>query len=93
MSRYISKDDAVLAIAKHEMFEAEEYPYASQDIEDWKEVAEMMLADVPEVDVVPVVRCGECRHRYLEHDVWICRFGLMMPGPDGFCSYGEKVTE
>ena len=62
--------------------------YGSLDIMD------RILADVfPTVDAVPVVRCGECRHRYLEHDVWICRFGLMIPSPDGFCSYGEKVTE
>ena len=47
----------------------------------------------PNPDVVPVVRCGECRHKYLEHDVWMCRFGLLIPSPDGFCSYGKKVAE
>lgn len=79
MTKYISKDDAILAIAKHEMFEAEEYPYASQDIEDWKEVAEMMLADVPEVDAVPVVRCKECSRQL------ICGHS-----DDYFCADGER---
>ena len=52
-----------------------------------------MLWEEPTVDAVPVVRCGECRHKYLEHDVWMCLFGLLIPSSDGFCSYGEKVTE
>ena len=51
------------------------------------------INEVPTIDAVPVVRCGECRHKRLEHDVWMCRFGLLIPSPDGFCSYGEKVTE
>lgn len=54
---------------------------------------QIALKRLPTIDSAPVVRCGECRHKYLEHDVWICLFGLIMPGPDGFCSYGEKVTE
>lgn len=64
-----------------------------QNDKDCKQNAVDILKSTPTVDAVPVVRCGECRHKYLEHDVWTCRFGLLIPSPDGFCSYGEKVTE
>ena len=45
------------------------------------------------VDVVPVVRCKDCRHKYPYNNVWLCRFGLITPSDDGYCSYGKKVTE
>jgi len=107
MSKYISKDDAVLAIARHEMYEAEtEYPYASDDIEDWKEVGERILANVQDADVVEVVRCKDCKF-YVEHSLFgvtqgwcerLCdEFDRSMAkgtGNDDFCSHGEKkVTE
>ena len=44
-------------------------------------------------DCVPVVRCKDCMHKHPYNNVWLCRFGLMMPGDDGYCSYGEKVSE
>ena len=67
--------------------------YTGLSVEDVRNVTDEVvkgLKALQTVDAVPVVRCGECRHRYLEHDVWICRFGLMIPDPDGFCSYGER---
>lgn len=39
-----------------------------------------------------LVRCGECKHRYLENDVWVCQFGLMIV-PNGFCNYGERRAD
>lgn len=47
----------------------------------------------PNPDVVPVVRCGECKHTYLHNGIWRCTFGMLIPGRDGYCSYGEKVKE
>ena len=87
MSKYISKDDAILAIAQHEMYEAEEYPYASKDIEDWKEVGEMMLANVPNADVVEVVRCKDCKNR----DHSCCFYSALWVKMDGYCNYGERI--
>ena len=45
------------------------------------------------IDAVEVVRCKDCRHKYLYNDVWLCRFGIKILGDDGYCSYGEKVSE
>jgi hypothetical protein len=43
-------------------------------------------------DVVPVVRCRDCKHYFRYGDgVYGCRtFGMMKTKPDGFCSYGER---
>lgn len=47
------------------------------------------LEGLPSVDAVEVVRCADCKHKYLESMVWVCPFGL--PGsPDSYCSYGER---
>lgn len=40
-------------------------------------------------DAVPVIRCKDCKYRYIKNDVWTCPFGLPS-GPDGYCSYGER---
>ena len=91
MSRLIDADALLLALDKrktYELADGRNRAYGKGVRDAMKDVGKQ-----PTVDAVPVVRCGECRHKYLEHDVWMCRFGLMMPSPDGFCSYGEKVTE
>ena len=47
------------------------------------------LSALPSADAVEVVRCKDCKHKYLENMVWVCTFGL--PGsPDSDCSYGER---
>ena len=56
-----------------------------------------IVCDQPTVDAVPVVRCQECKHS----SKWYgdkCRCFLWSKigidvFDDGFCSYGEKVTE
>ena len=40
--------------------------------------------------VQDLVRCEDCCHRRLVHKTWMCLFGLMIKGPDGFCNYGER---
>lgn len=93
MARYIDADEFRREMY-HEAFETD------SDLQKWDsgcwiryKMFENAIENFPSVDAVPVVRCGECRHKYLEHDVWMCRFGLLIPSPDGFCSYGEKVAE
>ena len=56
MSDLIKRDDAILIMAKQMMYEANiEYPgTATDDIEDWKEIAEDMLSVVPPVDALEV---------------------------------------
>ena len=43
-------------------------------------------------DVVPVVRCKDCKHyHHYGEDVYGCRtYGMMKTEHDGFCSYGER---
>ena len=42
---------------------------------------------VVEERVVPLVRCGECKHR-----LYCCRGDIPM-SDRGFCSYGERSSE
>ena len=50
------------------------------------------LGYVPAADVVPVVRCKDCRHIHRGKDVYYCRcwerWGIT---PNGFCSSGAKM--
>ena len=61
------------------------------------------IAHAPAADVVPVVRCRECKHykkhRTKKYGNLICRctrmgkYDMDYPvNPDGFCSYGERST-
>ena len=52
-----------------------------------------LIDEEPTADVVPVVRCKDCKHKYAYNNVWLCRFGGKILGCDGYCSYGEQVTE
>ena len=50
--------------------------------------------DIEEAPSIDIVRCQDCRHRYMDADlqVWTCTYGLMIK-PDGFCNYGEVRDE
>lgn len=58
---------------------------------------QMLLADTPTVDAVPVVRCRDCK--YSESATWnkkgyrICPASHMEITDDDFCSYGERKEE
>lgn len=51
--------------------------------------AEDVVAEAPTIDAVPVVRCRECKYRYMDKSVWLCVYGLMIK-PNSFCNYGER---
>lgn len=82
MGKYITKE-AALNIIFSEPPEAH-YPswYAKR------------IKAIPTVDVVPVVRCKDCKHHY-DCGVHFCnRLGMDCPNDsDFFCSYGEKKDE
>ena len=54
-----------------------------------------VIHGMPTIDAVEVVRCKDCRHRYL-HDVdetYYCANGCGLTDcvkPDDFCSHGER---
>ena len=45
------------------------------------------LRDVPTADVVPVVRCKECKHLFY---TMCAACGFLPHKPNDFCSYGER---
>lgn len=50
------------------------------------------IQSAPAADVVPVVRCKECKH-YLYQGInagWVCMKNAFGMGKDDFCSYGER---
>ena len=61
-----------------------------------------VINEVPAVDVVPVVRCKDCKHYDNSEGICWCKINSkFFPGgvdwhgfpEDGFCSYGERRTE
>ena len=51
----------------------------------------------PAADVVPVVRCKDCKHCYFadnrvpDEQGWVCEINSSEPvNLNGFCSYGER---
>ena len=50
------------------------------------------LNHAPTVDAVQVIRCKDCKHKYIENKVWQCPFGLP-GGPDFWCGYGAERKE
>lgn len=37
-----------------------------------------------------IIRCRDCKHRYLDGMIWNCPFGLS-GGEDFFCAYGARM--
>ena len=45
------------------------------------------ISDIPAADVVPVVRCKECKHLFY---TMCAACGFLPHKPNDFCSYGER---
>jgi hypothetical protein len=58
------------------------------------DVAMCALAEAPTIDAVPVVRCGECKHRFVDGDnvrYNVCTLNHNKVQPDDwFCADGER---
>ena len=52
--------------------------------------AEQLLDEIPAADVVPVVRCKNCKHEFGGNCI-IC--GFQKRKPEDFCSYGERKDD
>ena len=88
MSRYIEADAVITAIAEFNKYEDElEYPYASDDLEEYKDDARLLIEDAPSIDIV---RCKEC---YMCDEKMWCSFYDSIMESDDFCSYGEREGE
>ena len=53
----------------------------------------MLIADTPTIDAVEVVRCGECRHKYMKDFDMFCPHMVGILKPNMHCSYGEREGE
>lgn len=52
MNKYIKLEDAIRVVADQYMFEATmDSPYESEDIEDYIEIGELLLGDLPTIEV------------------------------------------
>ena len=54
---------------------------------------EQVIDDCPTIDAVEVVRCKDCIYYFEEEDEpadCANRFGVDLPQPYGFCSYGKR---
>lgn len=51
------------------------------------------ISEIPAADVVPVVRCKDCKHYKPEEYECGCDFGGGLPyvKADDFCSYGDRM--
>lgn len=90
MAEYITKKAAINAVenAPIELFQSE-----------WEEIEEAINA-APAADVVPVVRCKDCKW-FVDNNggEWYgCKMFQVVritpedaPKPDDFCSYGERM--
>lgn len=96
MDEYI-KREAALALVKPDAPEDEK---AAVTIATAKKLVRSIVCRTPAADVVPVVRCKDCKHyrTYMGRDMCAKNaqllggreVGLCATGKDDFCSYGER---
>lgn len=79
MARYVDIEcDAVTEVLPRRAFKTR------QDIQDF-------LDNIPTVDVMPVVRCKDCKYTYVNSlgDI-LCTLSMRIKKQDGFCDYGKR---
>lgn len=86
MTRLIDADALI------QIFEADEKAIADREFQLAAIGAANTVRKMPTVDAVQVVRCKDCKHKYIENKVWQCPFGLP-GGPDFWCGYGAERKE
>ena len=92
MAEYIEREALLAWFGDYKANDPHEYLSPQHIIDD--------IAEVPSADVVPVVRCKDCKHygpqKKSAH--WNCttlycnRVVTMKVSPDDFCSYGEQYA-
>lgn len=51
------------------------------------------MKNIPTVDAVPVVRCGECKHMMADGRCFEFADDCLRPSASDFCSKGERRTD
>ena len=87
MTEYIKREDAIDTVL--------DVYYNTPDIDLSGKRLEAAILNIPAADVVPVVRCKDCRLRGREECAMFyrCECGEQhtWETDDDFCSYGEKI--
>lgn len=92
MDEYINREVAVKAFNNFDAGRSDSSPTTLLTPEEFAEY----LYKLPTVDVAPVVRCENCKHRIYKYvNDWVGEIGgcsiFNHPMPnDAFCSYGER---
>ena len=92
MTEYIERDAISEEIRKYYYKNPPNFSYG-EGFDRGLDRAQRAMFDAPAADVVPVVRCKNCKYfRLNDENVPYCLnpFGLDDPEPNGFCSYGRK---
>lgn len=94
MSEYIKREDAIQVLGEYLMADAmtEYLGTASEDIEDWKDLAKIIFKDLSHIDIV---RCKECKHREKCEQMVVFENGKYITSGYklDYCSYGEREGE
>ena len=85
-NEYISKQEVIDIV----VFECGKWTGLAKEISK-------QLKQLPAADLVPVVRCKDCKHCYFadnrvpDEQGWVCEINSSEPvNLNGFCSYGER---
>ena len=90
MAEYIDREAAIKAMEKAD------YTAIADDADSCKaDYLREIIESVPAADVVPVVRCKDCKHAYINSfsaasGVALCSSSAKVMQQDDFCSYGER---
>lgn len=93
MSEYIRREDAVEALDGKIIVTGHEN--ADAVLQYMKDISNKIKSIEP-ADVVPVVRCKDCKHFYFadnripQEQRYVCEISGEIWKPDSFCSYGER---
>ena len=90
MAEYIEREVAIKAVEKAD------YTAIADDADSCKaNYLREIIESVPAADVVPVVRCKDCKYAYINSfsaasGVALCSSSAKVMQQDDFCSYGER---
>ena len=84
MAEYIKRDTAIRAVMAAKWVDGSDGAMAME-----------IVASPPAADVVPVVRCKDCKYAYINSfsaasGVALCSSSAKVMQQDDFCSYGER---
>lgn len=93
MAEYIDRKAAIKQL--RDVYEYD-FPTASGVFDEFAtKIVPRVLKSIPAADVVPVVRCKDCKYAYINSfsaasGVALCSSNAKVMQQDDFCSYGER---